>query len=436
MSIPLDRLYHYVQDIAEQVYGECVLIYRFTPHGSKKIEDLKDLVPPAMMADYAIRPQIYCYDQEPLDYDLYQQSTYNDAAEVYQQKYRKELTVFNGYNLRVFPWNIYDKCLLLHSEKNSSNVVQYANSHFIPVYYWSHAVIALDWFRYANSVKITPALRQKQFLVYNRAWAGTREYRLKFTELLQQNNLENDCQTSFNPVDPEHNIHYTDHVFKNINFKSDIDVGVFSTTSAPNTSSADFNIDDYANTKFEVVLETLFDDSRIQLTEKILRPIACGHPFLLASTPGSLEYLRSYGFKTFNGIINESYDTEQDPVKRLNLIVDAMKSITNWVPEEQEANWIKIKEITKYNKQHFFSDAFFKSVVDELRSNLKSAVEELESTNTSITYLEKRVACYKLPEMDRAEKTRSLRANLQAETAIMQTARRYYAQQTKKAKLK
>jgi len=253
--------------------------------------------------------------------------------------------------------------------------------------------------------------------------------------LLQKNNLVTDCQTSFNPIDPEHSIHYTDHIFKNPNFKSEVNIGVFPTTSAPATSSADFNIDDYANTTFEVVLETLFDDSRIQLTEKILRPIACGHPFLLASTPGSLQYLRSYGFKTFDGIVNESYDDELDPVKRLVLIVNAMKTITNWSVEEQATNWSKIKEITEYNKRHFFSNAFFELIIGELKSNLKSAFDELERTNTSITYLEKRVACYKLPEMDQAEKTRSLRANLQTETAILQTARRYYTRQTKKAKL-
>ena len=40
MSIPLDRLYHYIQDVAEQVHGDRILIYRFSPHGSKNIEDL------------------------------------------------------------------------------------------------------------------------------------------------------------------------------------------------------------------------------------------------------------------------------------------------------------------------------------------------------------------------------------------------------------
>jgi hypothetical protein len=426
MSIPLDRLYHYIQDVAEQVYGEHVLIYRFTPHGSKKIEDLDALVPIESVVDFVIRPQIYCYDQEPLDYDFYQDSNYSISAARHREQYHTELKLFHGYNLRTRPKNIYDKCLLLHSEQKSNDVEKYSKSHFIPVYYWSHALIALDWFRYAKFVDIKPKHKQKLFLVYNRAWAGTREYRIKFTELLEKNNLLNDCQTSFNAIDPEHDTHYTEHTFKNINFKSVINLDLFSSTIAPNTSSADFNIDDYSNTKFEVVLETLFDDNRIQLTEKVLRPIACGHPFMLASTPGSLEYLRNYGFKTFDGIINEGYDNEQDPLKRLDLIIHEMKKIINWTSEEKISNWDKIKKITNYNKKYFFSDTFFKLIVNELKNNLLPAFTELENTNTSRIYINQRIATYNLPELDRDVEICNLKKDMHTQSIILQTARRYY----------
>ena len=380
MSIPLDRLYHYINDIAEQVRSDYVLIYRFTPHGSKNIEDLKMLANRDL--NHPIYPQIYCNDQEPTDYDFYQSSNYIHDNNWFATTYGITITTIPLQNLRIFPFNVYDKCLLLHSELCSLNVLKYKDSHFIPVYYWAHAIIALDWFRYAKHVDIKSNIIQKQFLIYNRAWAGTREYRLKFVELLQKHNLVDDCQTSFNPVDPEHNVEYTTHIFKNIEFKPDNIQDTFPVTTSPSHSSADFTIEDYANTKFEVVLETLFDDERIQLTEKILRPIACGHPFILASTKGSLEYLREYGFKTFDGIIDETYDTEKDPVKRLHLIIDAMKTITTWTEEEQILNWAKINEITKYNKQHFFSDEFANSIVNELKYNLRSAFAELEETNT------------------------------------------------------
>jgi hypothetical protein len=427
MSIPLDRLYHYINDIAEQVRSDYVLIYRFYPHGSKNIEDL-DLLDDKNDREvicYPIYPQIYCNDQEQLDYDFYQSSTWTITKNSFEKNHGITLTTIPLQNLRIDPSNVYDKCLLLHSERRSLNVRKYKDSHFIPVYYWAHAIIALDWFRYAKHVNIKHNTIQKQFLIYNRAWAGTREYRLKFVELLQKHNLVDDCQTSFNPVDPGHNVEYTTHIFKNIAFKPDCIQDTFPVTTAPSHSSADFTIEDYANTKFEVVLETLFDDERIQLTEKILRPIACGHPFILASTKGSLEYLREYGFKTFDGIIDETYDTEEDPVKRLHLIIDAMKTITTWTEEEQILNWAKINEITKYNKQHFFSDEFANSVVNELKYNVRSAFAELEETNTGKTYFEFRREVRKIPGVWKNIRE-SKKTNIPGAVNVLRKARSYY----------
>jgi hypothetical protein len=427
MSIPLDRLYHYIHDIAEQIRSDYVLIYRFYPHGSKNIEDL-DLLDDKndrQVIYYPTYPQIYCNDQEPLDYDYYQLSNYTHYSNWYKKTHEITLTNLPLQNLRTSPSNIYDKCLLLHSERRSLNVRKYKDSHFIPVYHWAHAIIALDWFRYAKHVDIKPNTIQKQFLIYNRAWAGTREYRLKFVELLQKHNLVDNCQTSFNPVDPEHNVEYSTHIFKNIAFKPDHIQDTFPVTTAPSHSSADFTIEDYANTKFEVVLETLFDDERIQLTEKILRPIACGHPFILASTKGSLEYLREYGFKTFDGIIDEMYDTEEDPVKRLHLIIDAMKAITTWTEEEQILNWAKINKITKYNKQHFFSEEFANSIVNELKYNLRSALAELEETNTGKVWAELGRNIRKIPGFRKALRE-SKKINIPAAVNVLLKARSYY----------
>lgn len=365
------------------------------PHGSKNIEDLDLLCVPECSEDTTVQPQIYCNDQEPLDYEYYQKTKYSKFHVRHRNLYNQEMELFDGYNLRIDPWNIYDKCLLLHSEKCSNEVQLYKNSHFIPVYYWSHAVIALDWFRYAKYIDIKPAAAQTQFLIYNRAWAGSREYRIKFVELLQKNNLLDHCNTAFNAVDPDSGVHYTDHMFKNADLQPET-IQDICTTNTPSWGSADFCIEDYANTRLEIVLETLFDDTRIQLTEKILRPIACGRPFILASTPGSLQYLRDYGFKTFSDVIDERYDTEPDPVARLNLIINEMKKIVSWTSEQQKTNQEKIKEITEYNKKHFFSDEFFDSVINELAHNLRSGLAELEDTNTGKTYIKSRIAYFKL----------------------------------------
>ena len=111
---------------------------------------------------------MYCNDQEPLDYDYYK--TVNKKLRV---PFKESLPHFLKHH------TVYKKVLLLHSERQSADVEKYQQDQFIPVYWWSHAVIALDWFRYALHVKLKKQSK-KTFLVYNRAWSGTREYRLRF----------------------------------------------------------------------------------------------------------------------------------------------------------------------------------------------------------------------------------------------------------------
>jgi xanthine dehydrogenase molybdopterin-binding subunit B len=64
-----------------------------------------------------------------------------------------------------------------------------------------------------------------------------------------------------------------------------------------------------------------------------------------------------------------------------------MNHITQWSEEEQIDNWKKIKEITAYNKKHFFSDVFFNLIVEELKCNLEQGLAEVEETNTSKKFL-------------------------------------------------
>ena len=65
------------------------------------------------------------------------------------------------------------------------------------------------------------------------------------------------------------------------------------------------------------------------ITEKVEKSLACGQPFVVASTPFFLEKLHYYGFKTFSKWWDESYDTITDPKKRLDAIVNVVKKINS-----------------------------------------------------------------------------------------------------------
>lgn len=383
MSIPLDRLYHYIDDIAKEITDN-LIIYRFFPHGSKKLKDLQDLTGPVSWQDKALKIPLYCNDQEPLNYELYQ-----NIPDPYEfKKIISLVCVPPDRNLNINP-TVYNNVLLLHSEQRSKNLIAYQDSQFIPVYYWSHAIIARDWFRYAEHVQQHKQVR-KTFLVYNRAWSGTREYRLKFAEHLVRLGLPNCCQTNINPVEPELGTHYGLHKFNNPAWRPvTVLENFFPINTAHSYYSADFDIEDYNATDIEVVLETLFDDNRLHLTEKSLRPVACGQPFILAGTHGSLEYLRSYGFKTFGNIWDERYDECADPEERLARIADLMKQIANWAPDVRKRKMAQAQVISKYNKKHFFSKDFFEQAITELKNNLQSAVNHLHKVNSFKPFIDR-----------------------------------------------
>jgi hypothetical protein len=101
---------------------------------------------------------------------------------------------------------------------------------------------------------------------------------------------------------------------------------------------------------------------------------------MLAAGPGSLAYIRSYGFKTFAPWIDESYDQETDSALRLERIIKSMKQIQQLHGQELDNFCKEIKQIAEFNKKHFFSDDFFNFVRDELKNNLVLAHKQVTKT--------------------------------------------------------
>jgi hypothetical protein len=387
MSLPLEQLYHYINQCAQESWGDRVIIYRFYPHGSKDLKNLSFLTDYEHDRNLILCPQLYCNDQEPLDFERYDKETFLD---------KQDLEVIQAYhmpkaNLRDYPENIWKYAILLHSEQRSKNLISYQNSKFITAYYWSHAVISRDWFRAAEHVLVEKRPSTCMFLVYNRAWAGTREYRMRFADLLIDHDLVNSCRMTVNTTDPELGMQYHDHEFKNPVWKPQHRLeDYFASKHTTSCYSAKVDLDDYAQTHIEVVLETLFDDDRLHLTEKILRPIACGQPFLLVATPGSLEYLKSYGFQTYSEVWSEEYDHIQDPLDRLQTVVSVMQHIQHWDSDQRSRKLQQAQEIADFNRQHFFSRQFIGLVESELQTNLDQAFAELRHQHISQYWLQPR----------------------------------------------
>ena len=271
--------------------------------------------------------------------------------------------------------NCHRSFILVHSQWPMDTAKLNAYSAY-DAHYWCHALIALDWYRYAqHDPLISPTVdpQSQPFLIYNRAWSGSREYRLKFVELLVDAGLVHSCKTTFSPNDGA--LHYTKHLFRNRQFKVTHRLeDYFEPNTASSQNSADYHIQDYLSCNLEVVLETVFDETYNHLTEKSLRPIALGKPFMIASTPGSLDYLKRYGFQTFSPLINEHYDKESDSLQRLQCIVQELQRIALLPRQQQQDMFEACQRIADHNRKRFFSRDFYNQIIEEYCTNMERAV--------------------------------------------------------------
>lgn len=117
----------------------------------------------------------------------------------------------------------------------------------------------------------------------------------------------------------------------------------------------------YDETYFSLVTETYFynsDDLKetgISLSEKTFKPIVYNHPFILVGQPYSLKTLRELGYKTFHPLINEDYDCETDPCKRLLMVLDEVERLCNLNSYELSKFIEQSKSICEFNHRHLFS---------------------------------------------------------------------------------
>jgi hypothetical protein len=191
-------------------------------------------------------------------------------------------------------------------------------------------------------------------------------------------------------------------------------IGSVDGNTATSNHSAVYDSRDFNHTAFSIVLETLFDDPRIHLTEKILRPIACGHPFILAAGAGSLQLLKRYGFETFSPWVNEEYDSISNSRDRLAAIVKEMGRISELSVDQQKIIVESCRAVAKRNQKRFFSADFFDTITAELKENVASAWDKCQGHFGPDFYLQtirwRRKNC---PGWFTEDKRENLRLNLQ-----------------------
>ena len=102
------------------------------------------------------------------------------------------------------------------------------------------------------------------------------------------------------------------------------------------------------------------------LTEKTFKPIVMQQPFIIQSCKGSLEYLRRYGFRTFDEFWDESYDEAEDSVRTYK-IGQLLKSINTMSQKEKTTLQTAVNSTVEHNYKWFYSTEFEELLWTELK---------------------------------------------------------------------
>jgi hypothetical protein len=107
----------------------------------------------------------------------------------------------------------------------------------------------------------------------------------------------------------------------------------------------------YSNVFCMIVNECEYTEPTANFSEKTLAAITAMRPFILVGQPRSLEYLKKYGFKTFDEFWDESYDQELNHESRLLKIFNIISYIESFSLQELNSIYLNILPILEHNQQ-------------------------------------------------------------------------------------
>jgi hypothetical protein len=310
---------------------------------------------------------MYFFDQEPIHLDLHI-STFDEVV-------RRNTDV---------DWRYRTPGSIVTSERHSEFVETACEKYgWQSHYYFFHGWAALDWFRGYDRTFLIPDPENRKInkscINANRIVGGRRDHRLILMYHLLRKRINN-AHISFPKICPAEG---TDVVALSRKWQTqypdmpeilkacDLPWNFQGETDHPMHSCWLSLFDHCAETCAYVVTETVQHGRRHHLTEKTFKPICLQMPFVLVSTMGSLDYLKSYGFRTFDHVWDESYDHESDDYQRLHMIADLLKSLDDCSPAELQSIYRHTYQNVVWNYQHFYGGGFESLLWKELQDMLQ-----------------------------------------------------------------
>lgn len=141
----------------------------------------------------------------------------------------------------------------------------------------------------------------------------------------------------------------------------------------------------YNSTAFSVVAESYMRNTknnigmRTEVSEKIFKPLAYQHPFVVYGSVDTLKYLKEQGFETFDNIFNESYDSILDDDQRFAAVSQQVfHGVDCW-----RRGWTVSAETQRrlqHNTDHFYNENILQRFEKEIINPILEFVNDAGST--------------------------------------------------------
>jgi hypothetical protein len=345
--IRIDEIYNNVFSAFTKKISPDYVIHWFDPFGTTEFSTLANNNRINSTQD----TRIICWDQEPIH-----QIRFIPFIEQFLQVHQTPMSL-----------------RLLTSEYNSDDV-RWANDTYglETDYYFFHAWAALDWYRGYNRTSLAQPFAERKpyntFLCPNNIIGGERKHRIEMLQQFVGNNLLERNLISFPDTCP-----YEGQSLELLCIKYDLDCPrvrlplTIDNGSGYAAQSHQIDLWEQANNSLiHVITETVYRGNKNHLTEKTFKPIVMQQPFIIQSCKGSLEYLRRYGFRTFDEFWDESYDEAEDSVRTYK-IGQLLKSINTMSQKEKTTLQTAVNSTVEHNYKWFYSTEFEELLWTELK---------------------------------------------------------------------
>jgi L-rhamnose mutarotase len=96
-------------------------------------------------------------------------------------------------------------------------------------------------------------------------------------------------------------------------------------------------------------------DETMFLSEKLYKPIACRHPWMVMGNKDSLAMMKKMGYKTFSEFLDEDYDSLPTH-ERMKAIIESVKKT---ISVKNKMEWFKsMREVVEHNHSNLINKLY------------------------------------------------------------------------------